>query len=738
MGSFNAPRHTQRRQTDDTVDRNAGSAKAAHPARILQRASEQPSALTAADVMTLQRTIGNQATIGVLQRTLGIQPKLRLGPADDAYEQEADRVAQQVVQRIHRPPVQRQEEESRGESQPFGISTPAPSPVPVQRFTRAMARPKVQRQTEDEELQLKPLPAPARSKITFVKPTIQRQDEEDELAQLKPMHGPEGGAVKGSVERQIASARGGKTLDAGVRRSMEGAFGADFGGVRVHTGSQADTLNRSLNARAFTAGRDIFFRRGEYNPGSAGGQKLLAHELTHTVQQGAAGVQRTLFAPPNVIQATLTDEVFSNFSTRAAKISNKKDARRTGLRKTAFRKVKEGLEIYVKQHAGKSNKWKKEKLEYILGAIDRWLADSDHQKDTSVDGIARREAMHWLQPRLKAEWAAVTSITSQDQTKNQPGLKDAKGGMTSVVLGINYKDKIGFSKTNKGVFKVPPTSFTGADAPAGYDAGIDTENPMFKNRAIASTVLANLFDSSVIAQTLTGEFKGRQGYVMEQAEGVEPRGSKWNLIDDENEIESAKSDIDAGFDDVYKFEGGSYYKLDQEIPNPINWGDVSLQEQLVELQLLDVIMGQVDRHAANYLVKQGPGSTQVKGIDPDLSFGKNKTSAKMTRQVGNTVKSDDKSMDQLPPIVTQSTFNRIMAIRPEDVRNALSGLLSGLEVAAAEQRLQDVQTHLGNLQSNGRVVDHFDSSHAALLTDKNSYWKRDKKWHKGESQKRGL
>jgi hypothetical protein len=72
---------------------------------------------------------------------------------------------------------------------------------------------------------------------------------------------------------------------------MESAFGADFGGVRVHTDAQADGLNRLLNARAFTTGHDIFFRRGEYSPGSSTGRELLAHELTHVVQQGSAGIQ---------------------------------------------------------------------------------------------------------------------------------------------------------------------------------------------------------------------------------------------------------------------------------------------------------------------------------------------------------------------------------------------------------------------------------------------------------------
>ncbi|MHC5750143.1 eCIS core domain-containing protein [Nostoc sp. JL23] len=66
-----------------------------------------------------------------------------------------------------------------------------------------------------------------------------------------------------------------------MREPMEQAFGADFSGVKVHTNGQSDQLNRSIQARAFTTGQDVFFREGEYNPGSQGGQEL----LTHVVQQ---------------------------------------------------------------------------------------------------------------------------------------------------------------------------------------------------------------------------------------------------------------------------------------------------------------------------------------------------------------------------------------------------------------------------------------------------------------------
>ncbi len=83
---------------------------------------------------------------------------------------------------------------------------------------------------------------------------------------------------------------GGQSLPKDVQRKMSAALGYDFSRVRVHADRQADALSKSLHARAFTTGRDIFFRAGAYQPASAEGQKLLAHELTHVVQQGRGEV----------------------------------------------------------------------------------------------------------------------------------------------------------------------------------------------------------------------------------------------------------------------------------------------------------------------------------------------------------------------------------------------------------------------------------------------------------------
>ena len=98
-------------------------------------------------------------------------------------------------------------------------------------------------------------------------------------------------AIEHAIER---SRGGGQMLDSKVRGQMESAFDSDFSGVRVHTDSNADALNRELIAKAFTTGKDIFFRQGEYQPGSSTGRELLAHELTHVIHQGGARIKGKL------------------------------------------------------------------------------------------------------------------------------------------------------------------------------------------------------------------------------------------------------------------------------------------------------------------------------------------------------------------------------------------------------------------------------------------------------------
>ncbi len=203
-----------------------------------------------------------------------VQAKLTIGQPGDRYEQQADRVAAQVVNQIHAPTAQRQEMPEEDELQ----MKPEIGSIQRQELPE-----------EDEELQMKPEAG-----------TTQRQElpEEDEELQMQPtlQLQPNGSEMTAQpdLEASIQQARGsGQPLADSIKEPMEQAMGADFGGVKVHADAQSDQLNQSIQARAFTTGQDVFFRSGEYNPGSRGGQELIAHELTHVVQQSGGTVRRS-------------------------------------------------------------------------------------------------------------------------------------------------------------------------------------------------------------------------------------------------------------------------------------------------------------------------------------------------------------------------------------------------------------------------------------------------------------
>ena len=101
----------------------------------------------------------------------------------------------------------------------------------------------------------------------------------------------EGDEDRRSIDRAVQS--GGAPLDAATRVQMETSLRSDFSSVRVHTGSEADASARHLGAHAYTVGDDVVFANGRYDPGSTDGQRTLAHELTHVVQQRSGPVDGT-------------------------------------------------------------------------------------------------------------------------------------------------------------------------------------------------------------------------------------------------------------------------------------------------------------------------------------------------------------------------------------------------------------------------------------------------------------
>ena len=253
------------------------------------------------ELIRLQRLVGNQAVqrllsdngVDIRQRTAPtVQAKMTVGAADDPYEREADAVASQVMAK--RDIVQRAGEEEELQMKRADIQRSEGGEVEEEELQMKRVD-MVQRAGEEEELQMKRADIQRseggeveEEELQMKRADIQR-DEDDQPVDMSGSFD-----VGADVESKISAKSGsGQTIPDVNRQMFESTMGHDFSGVNVHTDTQSDNLNKQLGARAFTTGSDIFFRQGEYNPASSNGQELLAHELTHVVQQGgAASVQK--------------------------------------------------------------------------------------------------------------------------------------------------------------------------------------------------------------------------------------------------------------------------------------------------------------------------------------------------------------------------------------------------------------------------------------------------------------
>ncbi len=123
-------------------------------------------------------------------------------------------------------------------------------------------------------------------------------------------------STRRSSVKDVVGGGGGEPLADGIRTDMEGRFAQDFSGVRVHTDGQASESARSVNAHAYTVGNDIVFAGGRYDPGSPTGQRTIAHELTHVVQQRSGPVDGT--AAPGGIKLSHPDDRFEQAAEQSA------------------------------------------------------------------------------------------------------------------------------------------------------------------------------------------------------------------------------------------------------------------------------------------------------------------------------------------------------------------------------------------------------------------------------------
>jgi|GEM_PF-6843112 len=215
-----------------------------------------------------------------------VQFRLTIGQPGDAYEREADAMADRVAARSR----------ERAAAKPFTVAQPPQvSRKPESGIKRSDAPVDWLAALKQGVwgTDAKPL-TPAQPQQVSRKPNSLMMQSDG-----KPSIAPK------PLESHLQQANGsGTPLDTETRSEMEDAFSSDFSGVQIHSGQEATSLNQSLDARAFTHKNNIFFNKGEYQPQSTQGKHLLAHELTHTIQQGH-GVQQKVADSP-FIQASQT------------------------------------------------------------------------------------------------------------------------------------------------------------------------------------------------------------------------------------------------------------------------------------------------------------------------------------------------------------------------------------------------------------------------------------------------
>jgi outer membrane protein OmpA-like peptidoglycan-associated protein len=235
-----------------------------------------------------------------------VQTKLSVGQPGDVYEQEADAVADAVVQNQQKgtaPAIQQKGISSIQRtltSAGTGAGT-AEERMKEDQLVQEKREPSIQKMDkpleEDEAVKppaLQKMNMPKEEEDPLAKGAVQKKDmpkEEEEKPGAAPavMTKPDGTQTASpQLSQGIESSKGsGSALPDTTRAEMEASFGHDFSGVNVHTGQEATNLNKGLHAQAFTQGQDVYFNAGKYSPETTEGKRLLAHELTHVVQQNS-------------------------------------------------------------------------------------------------------------------------------------------------------------------------------------------------------------------------------------------------------------------------------------------------------------------------------------------------------------------------------------------------------------------------------------------------------------------
>ena len=476
-------------------------------------------------------------------------------------------------------------------------------------------------------------------------------------------------------------------------------YGVGLGKVELDTSANARHEADAMGASGFADGNRVVFGSGEPDLATREGAHLFAHEAAHAalhapvsspgggrlvharmrgVRQAAeqmGGGRTTRGWRKKLSLSTNWDQILNGlqaYEGLETALTSKGDPDGATLAKakprmlTALSRISSSLKSWRKANDEEGNREFAEQSR--KGLVDDYATWIDKTRSDDRKKATRRQAVAMLEPRVQTEMADVASgnwsrtLGLSDSSLRSKGETD-RGQMGEVTKVIHETEE----GTFEGFFK-PETGFLPGDKTTGRDieSGINVVDPNFGARALAMYRLDQLLGAGVTTRVEFAVQDGQFGVVSERAKGTKASQVQWTTGS----------------------TGGGFTSVD----------DGTLQRCLNKLQILDAIALQLDRHAGNYFVQtdQGGNVTGVTGIDLDMSFGHE------VADPTNTPKSwEFYAWRGLPEAIDEEFGNRILAVSEDQVRGALTGLLSPAEVEATVNRFRVVQQTISRTKEAG-------------------------------------